>query len=289
MTSYFVRGRGRGHALAALDLARRLPAPVEFVSYGTGARVLRERGIAVHDLRLKDDPDLFSVRERAGKWIAQHRPRNLVAHEEFEALEAAAHAGLKCVAVTDWFLPDEADWRMRSLALAQKIWMLDNPGVYPEPSYLSGKVRYCGPVLRPLLFKRKSRDTARRDLGLAKTDFVAAVFVYPGRRTERQAPLRDLLEAAMESVEWQGRKVVLWNRDGNEEFSRTMCAADVGITKGNRNLVLEMGRMGLPSITVDYGVNQIDSYRVRRCPWNRTIPFEELTAATLASALALTT
>ncbi|MFN8938474.1 MAG: protein kinase domain-containing protein [Acidobacteriota bacterium] len=84
-----------------------------------------------------------------------------------------------------------------------------------------------------------------------------------------------------------GRKLVLWNGDGESEFSRTMRAADVGITKGNRTLVLEMGRMGLPAITIDYGVNQIDSFRVRQCPWNQTIQYEELTVERLEGALRL--
>ncbi len=287
VTACFVRGRGRGHALAALDLALRWPQPVEFVSYGTGARLLRERGFPVHDLRLNDNPDLFSVRQRAGKWIARHCPRQVIALEEFEALEAAALAGVPCLAVTDWFLPDETDWRMRSLALAQRVWLLDHPGVYPEPSYLFAKVKYCGPVLRPLQFRRRSRAAARREMGLRESDLVVAVFVYPGRRTERRAPLRHHLAAAMARLEWPGRKILLWHRDGEEEFSRTMRAADVGITKGNRNLVLELGEMGLPAITVDYGVNQIDSFRVRQCPWNQTIAFEDLTATSLENAIRL--
>lgn len=287
MTACFVRGRGRGHALTALRLARRLPTPSSFVSYGTGARTLREHGVAVDDLRLPDDPDLFAVRARAGKWLARHRPAQVFAFEEFEALEAAAAAGLPSVAITDWFLPDAADWRMRSLALARQVWLLDNPGIYPEPDYLCDTVKYLGPILRPLPFQTRSRHAARRQLGLAPDDFVVAVFVYPGRRSERRAPLRATLTAALAALPKPGRKLILWNRDGDVEFSRTMRAADVGITKGNRNLVLEMGAMGLPAITVDYGLNLIDSYRVKQCEWNQTIAAANLTIDTMATALRL--
>lgn len=284
---YFVRGRGRGHALAALDVARKLPGPVQFVSYATGARVLREHGVTVWDLRLKENPDLFSVRERAGKWIVRRRPSLLVAHEEFEALEAAARAGVDCIAVTDWFLPDENDWRMKSLGLAREVWMLEEPGVYPEPSYLLGKVKYRGPALRPLACRRNNREKMRREMGFGKSDFVVALFVYPGRRTEQRAPLRRLLQEAVGRLECRGKKIVLYNRDGDADFCRTMLVADVGITKGNRNLVLEMGKMGLPSITVDYGLNTIDSYRVRKCSWNQTIEYGDLTVGRLVTALQL--
>ena len=50
--------------------------------------------------------------------------------------------GLRVVFLTDWFAnPDSI--RMQALKYAEQVIFLDDPGIYDEPPYLSGK--YCMP------------------------------------------------------------------------------------------------------------------------------------------------
>ena len=65
-----------------------------------------------------------------------------------------------------------------------------------------------------------------------------------------------------------------------------MAATDVAITKGNRNIVLELAALGIPSVTVTHGLNRIDDFRSAKLANNITAKAAELDSETLAAHLA---
>lgn len=285
---WFVRGRGCGHALDGLAIARelrRLASAVEirWVSYGTGAATLREHGETVTDLELPDNPGLFAVEARLPALLDGARDI-VVAHEEFDVPLAARQRGWPCLFLTDWFLSAD-DWRMRALEHSTSILFLDEEsGVFPAPPGLAGRISWCGPRLRSLRYSRADRDRARREAGLPADALVAAVFIRPGRRTEEVAPLRAALEAAFGLLEGRD-KLLLWDHDGDDVFDRTMAACDLAITKGNRNLVLELASLGVPVVTVSHGLNLIDDRRASALANVRTLSHADLTPERLAEAM----
>jgi hypothetical protein len=296
---YFARGRGRGHALAAMAIAECLAAvrpniEIRFVSYGTGAETLRQHGRPVLDLNLPDRPNPFAVERRLPRAFEQEpRPSLVVAHEEFDVPFAARQCGSPCVVATDWFLDDPEDWRMESLKHAVEILFLDEAsGVFPEPEYIKGKVRYVGPVLRRLRYGRprgnhsrvlvNDRPRARQEAGFPPDALIVSVFIHPGRRIESVAPLSMVLQQAFDSLEAPCSKLLLWDRDSDSDFDRIMAASDLAVTKGNRNIVLELAAMGVPAISVSHGLNFIDDIRTAPLPNNRTVSYADLDAAQLA-------
>jgi hypothetical protein len=286
---YFVRGRGRGHALAAIAiadcLAKLRPAvKVRFVSYGTGAETLRERGRPVLDLDLPDRPGLFAIeRKLPTAFKRAPRPSLVLAHEEFDVPIAARVHGLPCVVLTDWFLNDPDDWRMESLKDARDVLFLDErSGIFVPPEYAKRKVRYVGPVLRPSRYRRSDRLRARQEAGFDPEALVVSVFIHPGRRSESIAPLSVMLRAAFDSLEHRGPKLLVCNRDSDSEFDRTMAASDLAITKGNRNVVLELAAMGVPAVSMSHGLNVIDDLRTAALPNNRTVSYEDMDPPKLA-------
>ena len=288
---YFVRGRGRGHALAAMAITAHLPVAVavRFVSYGTGAETLRAQGHAVLDLNLPDQPEVFAVERRLPDAFAGPPPALVVAHEEFDVLLAARQLRLPCLFLTDWFTPDPKSWWMQSLKHAEQILFLDDErvfaaGVYALPTFLAGRVHCTGPVLRPLRYTRAQRVLARCEADLPQQALVAAVFVRPGRRSEAVAPLEELLREAFDLLSAQP-KLLLWERDADSEFDRVMAATDLAITKGNRNLVLELAALGVPTVSISHGLNMIDDLRSAALGNNRTLPYAGLTAKTFAGAM----
>ena len=61
-----------------------------------------------------------------------------------------------------------------------------------------------------------------------------------------------------------------------------MVASDLAITKGNRNIVLELATLGVPSITISHGLNRIDDIRTLCIETNATIRASEIDSPTLA-------
>jgi len=292
---YFARGRGRGHALAGLSIARHMRSlvpsvRVRFISYGTGARTFRELGVPVLDLRMPDIPGLFDLERKLPRIFNTSRlPALVVAHEEFAVCPFAKAVGVPGVLITDWFLDDPNTWQMESIKNTEEVLFLDDPQVFADglfipPPYAAGKVQCTGPVLRPLSYGRQDRLRARRELGIAGGTLVVSVFIHPGRRTEEIAPLREILQTAFDSLPARS-KLLLWDRDSDSEFDRTMAASDLAITKGNRNIVLELAAMGIPSISVSHGLNAIDDLRTASLANNRTLANRGLSALRLAECM----
>jgi UDP-N-acetylglucosamine:LPS N-acetylglucosamine transferase len=91
-----------------------------------------------------------------------------------------------------------------------------------------------------------------------------------------------MLQEAFESLEAPGPKLLVFDRDDDSEFDRIMAASDLGITKGNRNIVLELAAMGVPALSVSHGLNVIDDLRTAALPNNRTVRYADLDAGILA-------
>jgi hypothetical protein len=64
-------------------------------------------------------------------------------------------------------------------------------------------------------------------------------------------------------------------------IERTMIGADVAITKATRITCLELSALGIPSISLSYGLNPVDDYRVARIRTNRTLRVRGLTETML--------
>ena len=127
------------------------------------------------------------------------------------------------------------------------------------------------------------------------------VIVPPGRRIEKVAPIFDLLMPAFDSMA-ASRKVLVWLAGEDHEelsartagrddvivksddapFDRMMAACDLAVTKGNRNTVLELAALGVPSVSISHGLNSIDDIRTARIGTNRTLYADGLDSATLA-------
>jgi len=165
---FFSRGRGRGHAIPDSEIVKELQqlrddVDVRFVSYGTGARTIRELRYPLIDLGLPDDNPLFDTVILAGKMIGWLQPQLVVAHEEFAVLPAAKIFDRKVLFLTDWFV-EETDLRMGMLRFADQILFLDHKEIYEEPSCVQGRIHYLDPIVRDLRYSRKDKERARAEL-----------------------------------------------------------------------------------------------------------------------------
>lgn len=311
---FFSRGKGRGHAIPDAAIARELLAldpnvEIAFVSYSVGAQTLRELGHGVADLNLPEDNPTWETIVRVGQLLRvlhEQAPDMLVvSHEEFCALPVAKQFGLRTVFLTDWFLPAETE-PMKCLQYADEIVFMDEPGIYDEPQYLSGKVSYVGPVLRDL--QPRAQDRAERRAAWGVANDAAVILVSPGgagMHSEARAPICDLVLAAFELLDFPEKRLVWVAGQPDYEivsqkfasrpdalllkphydFTPTVLAADVVMTKGNRLPLFESEALGIPSISISFGHNSIDDYRVNRIHSNCALRARGLTPPFLAHYL----
>lgn len=304
---FFSRGRGRGHALPDLAIADELARlagdlPVRFVSYGTGARTLAEHGRRVVDLQLPDDAPYLEILVRATRAIAIHQPQIVVSHEEFAALPAAKAFDLPTSFIVDFFPPVEI-WH-QSLSYADEILFAERRGVFAAPPRLASKVRYVGPLLRRLTLTRADRADARSALGLPPGATVVAVI--PGAwATEDRAPIADLVVPAFQTLAAPDRALVWVGGRDHEALARRladvpggrvlkdlspierlMVASDLVITKANRGTTIDLASLGIPSISLSFGLNPIDEAVVPRIPSNVALQAGGLDGAFLAGVMA---
>ena len=301
---WFSRGRGRGHAIPDLEIARELErldssAQIHFVSYGTGAHTLEEFGRSVVDLGLPDFGSITDSTVLSGKLIGWLKPDLVVSHEEFPALPAAKIFARPTVAILDFFSGSDS-LAMQSLRFADRVIFTDRRGYFEEPAFLKGKVQYTGPVLRRFEFARKDRARARRELGIAADAFVVAVL--PGTWTEAMAPIAKQVWGAFAQL--PSPKHLIWLAgadsaslrsharanvtviDQDYRVERLMVAADVAITKSSRKTVIELEALGIPAVNISYGHNPMDDRRAAAVASHRRIAGGELTAKALAGQLA---
>jgi len=293
---FFSRGKGRGHAVPDAAIAAELLAlypnvDITFVSYSLGGATLRQLGWRVVDLALPEDNPVWETVSRIIPVVQAHNPRLVISHEEFVAVPISKGCGVPVVFMTDWFMREDYLY-MQCLKDSNEILFLEEPGYYDEPSYLKGRIHYTGFVFRDLGTGTRSNVEAKALLGLPQESTV--VLVAPGGasiHTEDRAPLFDLLLEAFRSLN-AVEKHLIWVVDGpdretlakkaetldcvsiiapHQDFTATMVASDLVITKGNRTPLLECEALGIPSISVSFGHDPIDDFRVGRISMNTAL------------------
>jgi len=303
---FFSRGRGRGHAIPDLEIVREIlkqrdDVDIRFVSYGTGARTIEEFGFPLIDLGLPDLNPITETTVLAGKLIGWLDPDLVVSHEEFPALPAAKIFDKPTIFLTDFFVEPEK-YSMQTLKFADEVLYLDDAADFDEPPWLSGKVRYVGPVLRRFEYGREDRGRAREELSIPAEGTVIAVL--PGSWTEERAPIADLVLEAYDSLPGEAKRLI-WIageevellrektrgrddvilRDRDWRIDRIMVAGDVAITKANRVTALELTTLGIPSVALCPGINEVDEARVERMEGVSTLHPDEATPQRLAATL----
>jgi UDP-N-acetylglucosamine:LPS N-acetylglucosamine transferase len=302
---FFSRGRGRGHAIPDSEIVKELQelrddVDVRFVSYGTGARTIRELRYPLIDLDLPDDNPLFDTVILAGKIIGWLQPHLVVAHEEFAVLPAAKIFDRKVLFLTDWFV-EETDLRMGMLRFADQILFLDHKEIYEEPSCVRGRIAYLDPIVRDLRYSRKDKERARAELGMPANAFVAGVF--PGSPPERREPIVDLVLGALHYLppnavlHWVGGSDAdLLSRLAaaheklhfcplHQDIGQYYVACDVAITKATRKTLFELEYLGIPSVSLTHGYNRIDDRRARSLRNTTLIEAKSIAAPELAGLL----
>lgn len=295
---FFSRGRGRGHAVPDLTIAEALPGflgdfDLQFVSYATGAEVLRGSGFPVIDLAFPEENPFMDTLQRAARLIGERRPDVVVAHEEFAVPPAARIFGVPTIFITDWFPPRSV--LTECVACADAIVFIGSPGVFPVPDPVRTRTHYVGPVTRRMTYGRDDRVRARRELDIPPDALV--VSVIPGAwATEGKSPLLNLLLPAFDAINTKRATCVLWAASSDHPdivarcadrpyirvlhkhpvIEQLMVASDVAITKGNRGSIFDLASLGIPSISLSSGSNAVDDMLVARIPSNLALNVEAI-------------
>ena len=305
--AFFSRGRGRGHAMPDMAIARELMLSVphldiRFVSYSGGAETFRSCGYEVVDLRLPDEPPILTAIVRESRVIRSLQPQLVISHEELAALPAAQIFDIPCLFITDFF-QDPNPFLMGAMKCAREIIFIGERGVFTEPPFMGDVVRYVGPAIRRFDYGRPDRARARRELDLP--DDAAVVLCQPGGYEEARAPMADLLVAAWDALTIPSRRLIwlAW-RDYDSlrarfagrpdilvlkedwTMDRLMVASDLVVTKGSRTSVFEAASLGIPSISISSGVNWPDDVAMEHVRSNSAFRAGGLDAGALAQLMA---
>lgn len=293
---FFSRGKGRGHAIpdAAIATAMLCAEPnvkITFISYNMGAETLDLLGWHPIDLRLPEDNPLWDTVIRIFNILSELRPTLVISHEEFAAIPISKALGIRNVFLTDWFIHPDA-LAMQALRYADEVVFLDDEGYQDVPSYLAEKIFYVGPVLRQFQTGLHDKQACREVLGIPRHAPVIAVIPGGAKfHSETSSPILDLVLAAFDLLENPDKRLIWVVGDPDypavlqksesypgvtvmkphAEIIRTMRAADVVITKGNRISVLECEALKVPSISISFGNNPIDDNRVARVRTNMAL------------------
>jgi hypothetical protein len=157
-----------------------------------------------------------------------------------------------------------------------------------------------------LHIEKTDRDEGRARLGIPASATV--ILVVPGGadfHSEEKAPVADLILKAYNSLEQEEKRLV-WvvgdpdhgmvaektngRRDvvvlrAHLDFTPTMLACDLLITKGNRLPLLEAEALGIPSISISHGYNSVDDHRVALIRSNTALRARGLTPVSLRGHL----
>lgn len=287
---FFSRGRGKGHAIPDMAIVNALDeldhnVTCQFVSYGTGAVTLAEFGHRVCDLQLPDENPFLETVVRSSNLIVKNLPDVIVAHEEFAAILAGKIHNVPSIFITDWFHNEKYLW-MQALEFSKAVLFLGTQGVFDEPSYLRGKIDYVGSFVRDFTYGRKDKQRARTELNVLQDSLL--ISVLPGAwATEQRAPISELMLSAFESLENSDKKLFWVAGQDFDQLSemtsdfdnvvilkslwpieQLMVASDLIITKGNRVTIMEAAALGIPSISLSHGLNQVEDFIVPRIKTN---------------------
>ena len=304
--AFFSRGRGRGHAMPDMAIARELLQLVphvdtRFVSYSGGAETFRSCGYEVVDLHMPDEPPILPMIVQASRIIRHLQPQLVISHEELAALPASQVFDIPCLFITDFF-QDPNPFLTSAMECAREIVFIADRGIFTEPPFMGDTVRYVGPAIRRFDYGRADRGRARRELGLPADATV--VLCQPGGYSESHVPMADLLVSAWNALPHPSKRLIwlAW-RDCDSlraRFSdqpdilvlkedwaidRLMVASDLVITKGNRTTVYEAASLGVPSISISAGVNWPDDVAIARVRSNSALRARDVNAAALAQLM----
>lgn len=264
------------------ELPRFIPnIDVHFASYATGAETFRSRKRAVVDMRLPEENSYFPTLFAAQNVILDLRPDVVLAHEEFAAIIAAKITGIPAIFVSAW-LPPAASIGGASLSYADSIVLLERPGIFPPLEPSEARLRFAGPLVRKMDYTRKDCAQARSDLAIPQ-DAQVVLVANGGWASEAKAPTAATILSAFRELNHPG-KLLLWLSGREHEALASMtagmpdvrllgqtdrmdvllAASDLVITKANRGTVMEAANMGLPTISLSYGLNPIDDILVTR-------------------------
>lgn len=301
---FFSRGRGFGHAIPDIEIAREIIAlrpgvEIVFASYSSGAELLRKRNQNVIDLQLPEANPYLATLERAQALIARLSPEFVIAHEEFSALYAARRAGVRCAYIAAW-LPPPGSISSESLLYCDGIVVIGFPGLFSTSPFLRVKPRYVGPVLRPVLYTIKDRDRLRKEAGIGAKEHVTVV--VPGAAVgESHAPIANLVISAFLSL--SGEKRIYWVSRNDydlmkqkmagvsgfyavefmDPIEKLIAAADVVITRGTRGITFDAAAVGVPSISLSNGNNPIDDAVVARISSNTALNLKAIDPEIMAA------
>jgi hypothetical protein len=303
---FFSRGRGRGHATPDLAILQRLRElepnlTVAFVSYAVGAEVLRAADQDVVDIGLPEMTSFFEALTHCGNALRSIRARLAVCHEEPGALLAAKIFGIPAIYLSHWFYPPEQPFS-QAFEHADRVILMENEGLFPEPKQVRGRVTYVGPVLRQFRYCENDRTSVRTQLGLNPDD--SLILVLPGSPPEDATPIRDLVFGAFHELSSSNAQVI-WVAgkefarvsslasgsprikvlEHEPQLDRLMVAADLAITKGTYNIGKELVAFGVPSISLSHGYNHIDDLFSRTFPTNKFVWAQQTTSQALAEGI----
>lgn len=302
---FFSRGRGHGHAIPDMAICDKMVElgidhNVTFASYSTGAITLREAGRTVVDLGLPESNPYVPTLIKCAEVIRDQRPDIVVAHEEFAGIVAAHLAGLPSLFISAW-LPPSNSVLGESLAFADTIVVIDNPGVFPVPSWVRHAPVYAGPIVRPMRFTAKDRECLRSELGWPSTSFFIVGVPGGGSPSEHRAMFQ-LLADSLPHVQGNDSKIVWLASRDFAQFStlseklknlqvlpfqhpveRVLSAADLIVTRGTRGITYDAAAVGVPSISISPGSNPIDDILVPRIKSNTALNQAAITGEGLAS------
>lgn len=303
---FFSRGRGRGHAIPDVEIARcleeQLPdIQIRFVCYDKGGETLAGLGIPYIDVGLARVSPLVEMTVLAGRLIRWLEPDIVVAHEEFAAIPAGKIFDKPVAAILDFFAAPEM-YSMGTLRFADRVLFTGRRGVFEEPPWVRGRVTYIGPVVRRFQYTSGDKTRARRELGINEAARVISVF--PGSWKEHDAPALDLILDALRSPEFLDVHLVwvagdeagpvrsrLASRqaysvfDFVPEIDRLYAATDVAITKSNRLTVFELDHLGVATVALTYGANPVDEAAVAAVPGVQCLPATKTSPGQLADAI----
>lgn len=287
---FFSRGRGFGHAIPDLAIAAAMCSlnseiHVRFVSYSTGAKVLKNAGWPVIDLELPEMPLFIPALLACHQVLANLECDLVIVHEEFAALPIAKLFAKRCVFISAW-LPPPNTIPAESLLYADDIIVLGEPGIFPLPIAGIRTPKYVGNIVRDLSYGPDDRQKARSEL-LINSDCFVVLVVSGGWANEHRAPIGDVVADAFARIS-SSNKLLFWL--AGEDFDRLslifreetrikilrfaapvekwIAASDVVVTKGSRGITLEAQAMRIPSISLSFGLNPMDDLLIARIAGN---------------------
>lgn len=271
-------------ALQSIDSS----AEVKFVSYSTGASTLRSGGWDLIDLNLPADNGFLPTLLCCSDVIRRENPTVVIAHEEFSALVAARLAFTPAIFISAW-LPQSPGVAFDSMAYANAAIIFEAPGIFSTPASMRVRPVFVGPLARQTRYSPDDRSAARQELGIEPGSVVVSV-IPGGGATEKKAPLFGTVLDAFQRIQSESKRLYWLGGpdaadlraatglpagvqilDHQPDIDRILVSSDVVVTKGTRGATYDAAMLGVPSISLSFGLNPIDDLLVPRIKSNLSL------------------